>query len=119
MRYQTKCFKIRLKPDSIERVREWAKTVNNIRRGEALATLRNETVIFEAAFLDSTVEGDFLIYIMKAESFEKSQKAAASSTHEIDKYHQEFKRETWEGGSQLELLVDLDRINEAATAPGE
>ncbi len=57
MEYQTKCFKIRLKPNSIERVREWAKTLNNTRREEALATLREETVVFEGVFLDTNAEG--------------------------------------------------------------
>ena len=113
MRYQTKCVKIRLKPNSLERVREWARTINS-RRTEALVTLRDETVVIEAAFLDCTSEGDFLIYIMKAESFEKSKQAAATSTHEIDKYHQDFKKDTWESGNLLELLVDLDRISELA-----
>jgi len=57
MSYQTRCVKIQLKPNSLERVREWATTLNEGRRAEALATLRDETIIFEAAFLDSTETG--------------------------------------------------------------
>jgi hypothetical protein len=49
---ETSCVKIRLKPGSLDRVREWAKTLNETRRDEALATLRDETVVLEAAFLD-------------------------------------------------------------------
>src|SRR5688572_9270143 len=75
-------------------------------RDEALTTLRDETVVFEAAFLDRTEAGDFLIYVMKAESFEKSNQAAATSTHDIDKYHQEFKRE--------DSLVRAELIGSAA-----
>jgi hypothetical protein len=112
MGYHTQCTKIKLKPNSLERVREWAKTLNDTRRAEAMAALRDETVVLEGAFLDRTAEGDFLIYIMKAKSFEKSKQAAAASTHDIDRYHQDFKRSTWEGGKQLEVLVDLDRIDE-------
>ena len=112
MRYHTQCAKIRLKPNSLERVREWARTLNETRRAEALATLRDETVVFEAAFLDHAPDGDYLIYVMKAESLEKSMQAAAASIHEIDSYHQEFKRSTWEDGKELELLIDLDRIEE-------
>lgn len=111
MNYETRCVKIKLKPDSIERVREWAKTLHE-RKTEALATLRDESVILEAVFLDQTGEGDFLIYIMKAESFEKVREAVQKSTHEIDAYHQNFKRETWAERKQLEMLVDLDRISE-------
>ena len=117
MPYQTQCVKIQLKPDSLKRVREWATTLNESRRAEALATLRDEAVVLEAAFLDRTTEGDFLIYVMKAESFEKAKEAAAASIHEIDKYHKEFKRDTWDNRKQLELLLDLDRISELTSGP--
>jgi hypothetical protein len=114
MRYETQCVKVKLKPGSLERVCEWARTLNETRRDEALDTLRDETVIVECAFLDSTPEGDYLIVFMKAESFEKSRRAVQASTHDIDRYHQQFKRDTWASGKQLEMLVDLDRIAQAA-----
>ena len=112
MKYETRCVKIKLKPGSLERVREWAKTLNETRRDEAIATLRDETVVVESYFLDSTPEGDFLVAFMMAESFEKSREAVAVSTHEIDRYHQQFKKDTWENRQPLELIVDLDRIAE-------
>ena len=95
MKYQTKCVTNKLKPDSIEKAREWAKTLNE-RKDEALATLRDEQVILETVFLYRTSEGDFLIYLMKAESFERAKEAVQNSVHEIDVYPQNFKRETWE-----------------------
>lgn len=49
---------------------------------------------------------------MTAENFQQSQVAIASSLHSIDAYHQQFKRDTWESGSRLELLVDLNRLHE-------
>lgn len=58
MNYETRCFKIKLKPNSIEKAREWAKTIN-ARNQEALAALRDESVILETVFLDRTTEGDF------------------------------------------------------------
>jgi hypothetical protein len=112
MEYETRCARIKLKPDSLERVREWAKTLNETRRDEAIATLRDETVIIESYFLESTPDGDFLVAFMKAENFEKSRKAAEISTHDIDRYHQQFKRDIWESLQPLEPLVDLDRIAE-------
>ena len=108
MSYETQCVKIHLKPNSLDRVRAWATTLNESRRAEALATLADESVVLEAAFLDRTVDGDFLIYIMKAESFEKARHAAEKSLHEIDAYHQAFKRDTWGSRTELELLLDLD-----------
>ena len=111
MNYEMRCVKIKLKPDSIEKARVWAKFIND-RKAEALATLRDESVIWECAFLDQTAAGDFLIYLMKAESFEKAREAVQKSVHSIDEYHQNFKRECWEKGEKLEMLIDLDRIEE-------
>ena len=112
MSYQTQCVKIHLKPNSLDRVREWATTLNQSRRAEALATLADESVVFEAAFLDCTPEGDFLIYIMRAESFDKATEAARKSLHDIDAYHRAFKRDTWGTRTELELLLDLDRTDD-------
>ena len=109
---ETRGFKVKLKPDSIERVREWAATIN-ARRDEAIDSLRDETVVVESIFLDRTEQGDFLIGYMKAVSFEKNREAVQKSVHEIDAYHREFKQETWLEHKELELLVDLDRIVEA------
>lgn len=111
MSYETRCVKIRLKPDSIEKIRMWAKTINE-RQDEASATLRDEGVILETVFLDQNTEGDFLIYLMKAESFERAKEAVQKSVHAIDEYHQDFKRECWTDGKKLEMLIDLDRISE-------
>jgi pyruvate-formate lyase-activating enzyme len=110
MNYETRCVKIKLKANSLEKVREWAKVMNE-RKDEALATLRDEGVVFECAFLDRTGEGDFLIYLMKAESFAKAREAVQKSIHSIDEFHQNFKRETWDGGKKLELLIDLENFS--------
>jgi hypothetical protein len=110
MSYETRCVKIRLKPGSIEKAREWARILNE-RRDEALATLRDESVVLETIFLDQTDDGDFLIYLMKAESFEKAAEAAQTSVHEIDAFHQNFKREAWAERKRLELLIDLENFS--------
>lgn len=111
MNYKTRCVKIKLKPNSIEKVRAWANTINE-RKTEALATLRDESVILEAVFLDQNSEGNFLIYVMRAESFEKAREAVKNSVHAIDEYHQNFKKECWLDCKRLEMLIDLDRISE-------
>lgn len=108
---ETRCWKIKLKPNSLDRVRQWAHTINS-RRDEALATLRDETVIVEAVFLDQTGDGDYLIAIMKAESFEKSGEAVSKSVHAIDEYHRRVMQEVRDEKVELELLVDLDRTSE-------
>lgn len=109
MSYETRCIKIKLKPDSVEKAREWAQTINE-RKDEALATLRDESVILETVFLDQNVEGDFLIYVIKAASFAKARDAVQKSIRSIDEYHQNFKRECWEDGKRLEVLIDLENF---------
>ena len=109
MKYETRGFKIKLKPNSLEKVREWARTINS-RKDEALAALCDESVLLETVFLDQTAEGDFLIGVMKAENFAKAGEAINNSVHSIDEYHRKFKRETWESRTQIELLIDLENF---------
>jgi hypothetical protein len=108
---ETRAHRIRLKPGSLPRVREWAAELTR-RRAEAVATLRDETVYLECFFLEQAKDGDFLIAVMTADSFEQSKAAVQSSLHDIDAYHQQFKRDAWDSGQRLELLVDLNRLDE-------
>lgn len=102
------CVKIKLKPNSLKRVREWAAELNR-RRDEALATLEDESIVVETFFLDSSGADDYLIGYVRASSLVQAEEAVKRSTHAIDAYHQQFKRDTWASGKQLELLLDLER----------
>jgi hypothetical protein len=107
---ETVCVCVRLKPGSVSRVHEWATELRT-RSEEVLATLRNEGVLVESAFLGSDEQGDFLIYYMKARSLKEAHDAAKGSVHPIDKYHQQFKVETWESRTPLELLIDFENFD--------
>jgi hypothetical protein len=102
------CVKVRLKPDSLERVRAWAFEIN-ARRSEAMETLARESVWIESVFLDSHAGGDDLVYYMRADSVEHATAVAIDSTASIDAFHKRFKREVWSEVRKLELLVDLQR----------
>ena len=82
------------------------------RRAEAIATMRDETVGLECFFLEQADDGDYLTAVMVAESFEQLKAVVEASLHDIDAYHHQFKRYTWESGRRLELLVDLNRLDE-------
>ena len=88
-------------------MREWARTING-RREEAVATLRNERVQLESVFLEEAADGNFLIYYMRGVDLTASQKVAGASEHPIDAYHRNFMRTHTEGGTVLELLIDVD-----------
>jgi Family of unknown function (DUF6176) len=103
------CAKVRLKPGSLERVREWARELHT-RTDEVLATLRDEGVVIESVFLDHDEQGDFLLYFMKARSLEAAAQATRSSSHPVDEYHSQFKLDTWESRTPLELLIDFENF---------
>ncbi|MGL4610296.1 MAG: DUF6176 family protein [Trueperaceae bacterium] len=110
---QLHCVRIKLKPNSLDRVREWAAEITR-RKEEALETLRDESIFLESFFLEKASDGDYLIGYIRAESLEQSREAVKKSTHALDDYHQEFKKACWESGEKLEVLVDLDRVDEWA-----
>ncbi len=98
-------MRVRLEPGSLPRVREWAAELN-ARRDEVLATLRDEGVRVESVFLD----GETLVYYLKADSIDQARDVYARSEHAIDTYHQRFKDETFAEQTQLELLIDFQNL---------
>lgn len=46
---------------------------------------------------------------MRADSIEKAHEMVKDSEHDIDAYHQQFKKDTWLKGTRAKLLVDLVR----------
>ena len=98
-------MRVRLEPGSLPRVRAWAAELNT-RRDEVMATLRDEGVRVESVFL----EGETLVYYLKAESLDHAREVYARSTHAIDAYHQQFKDETFAEQTQLELLIDFENL---------
>lgn len=105
------CHRIRLEPGSLPRVRAWAAELTR-RRDEVMATLRDETVRVESVFLDSSDDGDYLVYYMRVDDADASRDAVARSTHAIDAYHREFMRAVVDSRKPLELLVDFERTRE-------
>ncbi len=109
---KTIASKIKLKPNSLGKVEDWSKELN-ARKEEVLATLRDEAVLFESAFLDQVSEDEaYLIYVMIIEDIEQCKKAAQISTHPIDAYHQQFKKDTWDTGKSLETLISFNTFEE-------
>ena len=106
---ETVCVKVKLKPGSLEQVHEWAEELRS-RADEVRATLREEGVAVESVFLDSNEQGDFLVYYMRARSVSAAGEAAERSSHPIDAFHKQFKAQTWESRSSLELLVDFENF---------
>jgi len=99
----TVCVRVRLRDGALPRVREWAAELT-ARRHEVLETLRDEGVVVESVFLD----GEELVYYLKARSLEHARATFAHSQHAIDAYHAEFKAATFAEQRELELLLDFE-----------
>ena len=110
------CVVIELKPNSRQRVAEWATHIQKNREA-ALQTLADEGVTLESFFLFELNQTHYLIGYMRAASQEKAEEAVKHSLSEMDAYHQAFKKDTWLHGINTELLIDLSRIeNEESRA---
>ena len=108
-----RCARIKLKRDALAPTRQWFQTMEN-QREDLLAILEAQGVFVEAVFLDHIGEDDYLIYFMKEESREKS-RSFSNSEHPLNqnflsKGHQEYKRSCWEEKTELEPLLNIDRI---------
>lgn len=102
------CSRIKLKPGSMPRVQEWARTMTE-RKAEAMATLANEAVWEEVVFLERSDGGEYLVIFMRADDMEHARQVGRTSTAAIDQYHQQFKRDIIESSTELELVLDLQR----------
>jgi len=106
---EIRCVVIELKPDSFERVKEWADFIENNKK-QALETLKKETVTVENFFFVTLDKKDFLIGYMRAKSFNSASEAIEKSLIEIDAYHKKFQKDTWINGTKGKLMVNLSRI---------
>ena len=108
---EVKCVVIELKPNSLERVKEWADFIKD-NESAALATLENETVTVENFFFIALEEKDYLIGYMRAKSFELASNAIEESLLAIDAHHKKFQKDIWVNGTRAELMVNLSRISD-------
>jgi len=98
---------IQLKPDVMGNVEAW-QTELNIRKTEAIETLKAEGVFVESWFHVEIEGKDYLIAYTRAENISKAQELARNSQFPIDAMHKAFK-ENWDKKFQAKLLVDLER----------
>jgi hypothetical protein len=106
--HEAVCARVRLKPGSVARAREWASYLAEHRQ-ESLERLAAEGVSIESVFLDESGGDAFLVYYMRTVSIEKAQQVARDSAAAIDREHARFKAEAWVEVKRLELLLDLSR----------
>jgi len=80
------------------------------RTEEVEATLRDEGMQTESAFLEHTDDGPHLVYYMEAEDIERVWDQFEDSDHDIDEAHKAVMREVLEDGQDVgeyELLYHV------------
>jgi hypothetical protein len=97
----------RVNPDHLDELRQWLRTADGPRRAEALATLVDEGVRHEQAYLLEDGEGPVLLYVMEVEDVARAKDAAARSTHPIDADHRRVMARALGAEIEAELVLDL------------
>lgn len=97
---------IELKKDSLNHVDDWQKELN-LRKNEAIETLKAEGVLIESWFHLSLDGKDYLIAYMRSYDIAKAQEIGRNSTFDIDQVHKHFKK-NWVKVHPAQLLVDLE-----------
>lgn len=102
------CAIIKLKPDSLNAVKEWQTYIQD-NRSDAIQTLTDEGVSIESWFLTQINGEDYLVAYMRTDDIQKAHEAAKASTNHVDIIHKAFKKETWAERISTELLLDLEQ----------
>ena len=104
---ETQCARIELAPGSYDRVKSWAREIRR-RRTEAIATLLQEGVTVESVFYEKLDGKEYLVYYMRAADMNHAIAMGGKLTDDLQRYHNEFKRDVWRNSSDLELVLDLE-----------
>ena len=111
--YETQLLKVKIKPGQTQAAQQFIKFMNE-QRESCLNTCRQEGMVVESLFFESTSAGDFLYLYAKARNLEKADQVFKESTEPINNQVKEFIEQTWEETTALEPLLHLDLIEEAA-----
>ena len=106
---ETICLRVKIKPDSIEGVKEWFKTLSS-RVEEVKDTMKKENVFVESVFLDRGNEATSIIYYMKAKNINEAVEIFQKSNASVDLYHQKQWATYCLEAVTLETLFDAERI---------
>jgi Family of unknown function (DUF6176) len=99
------CYRIKLKPNSVAFVREWAARMNS-EMTEVKKLLKKEGMSLESVFLETGADGDFLVYYLRSPDLRRTSEVSLSSNHPIDIYHRQLMKQIEESCTELECILD-------------
>ncbi|MBD9484291.1 hypothetical protein IB229_14995 [Pseudomonas sp. PDM14] len=110
-----KAVLIKLKPDSQVHLATWLSEITRL-KDEAITSIRNEGISVESWFEVQIAGEQYLLAYIRAGDAARAAEVAASSTLEVDRMHQQFKRDTWERSGMIDCKLLIDLHSEAESA---
>lgn len=104
---EVECVKVKIKEGTLAAVREWAALLNG-QADEVRNLILAEGVSVESVFLESSSEGSYLIYYIRAKDLRRAKEIARQSQHSIDIFHRETMQKIFDGSVPLERLIDFE-----------
>ena len=102
------CSRTKLKPGSLEGVREWFKTLKE--RQDALIAFTEEGVSLESVFIEKSGDDYFLIFYMRSDDFKKTYEAIQKAMLPITVFHYNCWQTYCEKETEImEMVFDLER----------
>jgi Family of unknown function (DUF6176) len=99
------CVRIKLKPDTLATVQEWAARMNHEMKA-VKELLRKEGMAIESVFLEEASDGNYLIYYLRSNNLKKARNVSRASQHPLDIYHQDVMRKVAIDSTRLKCLLD-------------
>lgn len=98
-----RCNRLKLRPGALDAVEAWAEDGRSGAE-EVAATLRDEGIDLELVLLEHASDGDYLIFIMETDDYERAVEVFNRSKHAIDERHRAFLEANVVGSTQLRVL---------------
>jgi hypothetical protein len=98
-----RCNRLKLKDGALPAVERWAEECNR-RSNEVTETLLAEGISLEVVILDRACDGDYLIFLMETDDYERALEVFNASTFPIDDYHRRFLADNIVDSRQLPVL---------------
>jgi hypothetical protein len=103
MTKKLRCNRLKLKEGALPAVERWAEECNR-RSNEVAETLLQEGIRLEVVALEQASDGDYLIFLMETDDYDRALEVFKASTLPIDEYHRQFLADNVIESVQLRVL---------------
>jgi hypothetical protein len=81
----------------------WVREMNS-RSDEVSETLRNEGVTLELVMLEEAADGDYLLFLLETDDYDRAVRIFTQSKLPVDEYHRRFLAENIVGREHVRVL---------------